>query len=315
VYRNRGDKDDASAFAKASYERGSLTLFGDVQARTARFRYEPDDNAGIPSSSIHWTFVNPKVGASYRWRPNMAFYASLGQTGREPTRNDMFAGFDNVDTTNAAFVGGLDRVHPERVRDIEAGVTVLRPGLTLNANVYSMDFRNEITPIGALSYIGLPLRKNVESSYRRGVELDLVYRGFQRVTVGGNATVSWNRIREYTDDAAGLTYRDVEPLLTPRFISNQRLEVVLSRQVSLLADGRYLSRSYLANTEDTRFVTPAAYAADVALDWRIGNVSLLAQARNVGDARVFTGGYTDGQSSSYYVLAGRNLIVTARIGF
>ena len=315
VYRNRGEKDDASAFAKVSYEKGRLTLFGDVQGRTARFRYIPDDEAGISSSSIRWNFVNPKVGASYRWRPNTAFYASVGQTGREPTRNDMFAGFDNVDTTNAAFVGGLDRVHPERVRDLEAGATVLRPDLTLNANVFSMDFRNEITPIGALSYIGLPLRKNVGSSYRRGLELDAVYRGFRRLTLGGNATLSWNRIRQYTDDASGITYSDVEPLLTPRFISNQSAELALSPQVSLFVDGRYISRSYLANTSDARFVTPSAYATDLAVDWRIGTVSLLAQARNIGNARVFTGGYTDGQSSSYYILAARNLIVTARVGF
>ncbi len=33
-----------------------------------------------------------------------------------------------------------------------------------------MNFRNEIAPIGALSYIGNPLRENVGASYRRGVE-------------------------------------------------------------------------------------------------------------------------------------------------
>jgi iron complex outermembrane receptor protein len=206
-------------------------------------------------------------------------------------------------------------VHPERVRDVEAGITMQRTALTLNANVYSMDFRNEITPIGELSYIGLPLRKNVRSSARRGVELDATYRGLRRLTLGVNATLSRNRIREYTDDASGVTYRNVEPLLTPRFVSNQSVEAALSPRLSLLVDGRYVSRSYLANTSDGRFVAPSAYAADVAMDWRAGPAALLAQVRNVTNTRVFTGGYTDGQNSYYYVQAARNLIVTVRIGF
>ena len=42
--------------------------------------------------------------------------------GREPPRHDMFAGFDNLDTTNAEFIGELDRVKPESVRDLEAGL-------------------------------------------------------------------------------------------------------------------------------------------------------------------------------------------------
>ena len=315
IYRNRGQKDEASAFAKASLERGRLTIFGDVQARRAKFRYVPDDAAGISGDDIQWTFVNPKAGATYRVRSDVALYVSAGSNSREPTRNDMFAGFDNVDTTNVDFVGGLGRVKPERVRDVEAGVTVQRAALTLNANVYSMDFHNEITPIGALSYIGLPLRKNVSSSYRRGVEVDASYRGIARMLLAGNATFSTNRIQEYTDDASGTTYHDVEPLLTPRFVSNQSVQFAMSRELSLMFDGRYVSRSFLANTSDARFVTPAAYVADVALDWSIASLSLLAQVRNIGDARVFTGGYTDGQTSSYYVLAGRNAIVTARVRF
>lgn len=315
LYLNTGRKREGSAFAKAGYQLGRATLFGDIQARRVWYRYVPDANAGIEERSITWSFVNPKVGVTYQATPNVSVYASIGQNGREPARNDMFAGFDNLDTTNADFVGPLSRVHPERVRDTEAGVTYHSAALELTANLFSMDFRNEITPIGALSYIGLPLRKNVRSSVRRGIEVDGRWHLTSRLVLAGNGTASYNRIAEYTDDATGVTYRDVEPLLTPRFVSNQSVAYTPADGVRLMLDGRFMSRSFLSNTSDRRFTTPSAYALDAGADWTLGSVTFLAQVRNVTNARVYTGGYTDGTTPYYYILAARNLQVTARFGF
>jgi hypothetical protein len=73
----------------------------------------------------------------------------------------MFAGFDNLDTSNAAFVGDLRRVKPEQVRDLEAGTVFRSSMIDVQADAYAMQFHDEITPIGTLSYIGTPLRKNV----------------------------------------------------------------------------------------------------------------------------------------------------------
>lgn len=315
LYHNTGHKREASTFGKLAYEAGDVTIFGDLQGRRVWYRYEPDANAGVEERSIDWSFLNPRIGATWRLTAALAAYAFVGQNGREPTRNDMFAGFDNLDTTNADFVGPLSRVRPERVRDTEVGLTYRVPTLDLGVNFYSMDFRNEITPIGALSYIGLPLRKNVRESYRRGLEADARYRATSRLVLAANLTVSRNRIGEYTDDATGQTYRDVEPLLTPAVVSNQSAELALGRSLTLMLNGRYLSRSFLANTSDSRFVTPAAYAMDAGVTWRVGDLTLLTQLRNLTNARVFTGGYTDGITSYYYILAGRNAIVTAKIGF
>lgn len=315
LYLNTGHKREGSAFAKTAYQHGRATFFGDVQARHVWYRYVPDADAGIAERRITWSFLNPKVGVTVQATPQVALYASVGQNGREPARNDMFAGFDNLDTTNADFVGPLSRVRPERVRDTEAGVNYRGGSLDLTANLFSMDFRNEITPIGALSYIGLPLRKNVRSSFRRGAEVDARWRVMPQLTVAGNVTASHNRIAAYTDDATGETYRDVEPLLTPRLVSNHSVEFAPGAGLRFLFDGRYVSRSYLSNTADRRFTTPPAYALDAAVDWRVGAVSFLMQVRNVTNARVYTGGYTDGVTPYYYILAARNLHVTARVGF
>lgn len=314
LYSNTGHKDDVSAFAKASRALGQLTLFGDVLARRPSFRYVPSAGAGVPGAGIAWTFVNPKMGATYRVSTPLLLHVSLGSTGREPTRSDMFAGFDDLDTSNVAFVGSFDRVRPEHVRDLELGASWRAPRLTLALTAYSMAFRNEITPIGALSYLGLPLRKNVGSSSRRGVELDAAWRATRALTVTGNVAVSRGRIRAYTDDASGQTFRDVEPLLSPRLIANHALEYRRG-MLGVSLGGRYVGRAYLNNTGNRDFVTPPSHVVDAGADLAVGRVSFMATMRNVTGATVYTSGYTDGVTSYYYLAAPRNLFATVTTRF
>jgi iron complex outermembrane receptor protein len=317
LYSNRGRKREASGFVKGSYDLRLATLFADVQVRHASFHYTPDAAAealGVRVGDIDWTFVNPKVGVMVRPRPALSLYASYGSNGREPTRADMFAGFDDVDTSNVALLTPLTRVRPERVRDLEIGARYSGSWLALEANVFDMRFRNEIAPIGPLSYIGLPLRKNVPSSLRQGVEVDASVQLTPSLAALVNATVARNRIREFTDDASGTTYRDVEPLLTPRLQTSHSLRWDGAR-APLTVGGRYVARTFLTNTGNDAFVTPPWYAADASLTLRLGRQALLIQGNNLFDRRIFAGGYTDGTEASYYVMAGRNVFVTVKAGF
>ncbi|HYD51590.1 MAG TPA: TonB-dependent receptor, partial [Gemmatimonadaceae bacterium] len=245
----------------------------------------------------------------------LGIYASYGINGREPTRNDMFAGFDNLDTTNVAFVGPLERVRPERVRDLETGVTYQNATLSAQANLFAMEFREEIAPIGELSYLGSPLRKNVGRSYRRGLELDATWRPAARLTLGGSATLMRARIAEYTDDATGETFRDVAPLLTPEVLVSHQGTVALTRELSAGVAGRYMGRSYLANTGDARFVLPSSYLLDGHVSWTRGRWGLAVHANNLSDANAYASGYTDGAASYYFVAPPRNVLVTAKLGF
>ena len=314
LYDNTGHKAEASAFVKATADAGPLTLLGDIQVRRARFRYVPDAFAAIGEQEVDWTFVNPKVGVTWSASRTVAVYASYGRNGREPTRNDLFAGFDNLDTTNVEFVGRLDRVRPESVRDLEAGISIRRPRLAAQANVYAMEFREEIAPIGPLSYLGLPLRKNVGRSSRRGVEVDIAVQPTERLTGSLNATASRNRIRTYTDDATGVTYTDVEPLLTPRLIVNPSLRYAVTSGLRVSVDGHYVGRSFLANTGDPAFVTPGRGMLDASVAWSAGRYALTARANNVTSARFYSGGYTDGAAAYYYVVPPRNYLVTLSVG-
>ena len=317
LYYNTGHKREVSGFAKLAYTAGAATLFGDLQLRRAQFRYTPDKNAGIGEQSIDWMFANPKVGVTYAASRGTSVYAFYGSNTREPARSDMFAGFDNLDTSNVGFVGDLGRVRPETVHDLEIGATHRGATFDVQANLYSMNFRNEIAPIGQLSYIGTPLRQNVGASYRRGIEADLTYRGIRRLLLNANASASTNRIRSYTDATgdAPVTYRDVAPLLTPRFTSFERAAFAASRHTWLALEARYASRSFLQNTSDPRFVLPAALTLDATASWHAGPYELVVRGNNITNSRKYGSGYASGGVSYYYVLPPRNLFVEVKAGF
>ena len=317
LYFNTGHKQDASAFAKLAYTAGAATLFGDLQARHASFRYTPDAHAAIGEQSIDWSFLNPKAGVTYAVSRPLSLYASYGQNTREPARSDMFAGFDNLDTSNVTFVGSLARVKPERVHDFEGGVTYRGGSFDAQANVYSMDFRNEIAPIGALSYLGNPLRKNVVASYRRGVEADVGYRGIPRLLLNANVAASTNRIREYTDSTGDVpvTYHNVEPLLTPRLVTFERAQFDATRDLSVALETRYQSRAFLQNTGDSQFVLPAAFNLDGSVSLHVRQYEILLRGNNLTNSKKYGSGYASGGVSYYYVVPPRNLFVTAKVVF
>lgn len=314
LYFNTGHKRDASGFAKLSYDVGRVTLFGDVQGRHAEFRYTPDAQAGIAPSRIAWSFFNPRAGATVRLAPAWSVYASYGVNSREPARSDMFGGFDNIDTTNAAFVGPLHTVRPERVGDLEGGARFGTSTVSASLNLFSMQFRNEILPVGELSYIGTPLRTNVERSWRRGIEVDVAARPTDRLEAGLGATLMRGQIARFTDQSTGQSYRDVEPLLTPRFTTNHWTTVRIVRSVTVTGTGRYVGQSRLSNTAEASLTLPAHYVADLSARWSVGGSSLSLHLNNVANSRRYSGGHVSYGEARYYVLPPLNIHVTAQLG-
>jgi len=324
-YDNTGYKGEQSAFVKGSVTSGVVSYSGDVQFRLVQFRYDPTAGSGVLPASVNWTFVNPKAGVSVAVARGVSAYASAGLNGREPTRSDMFAGADDVDSVTARSVLPLDRVHPETAYDLETGVTFQRSTVRAQANLFLMQFHNEIAAIGAISELGYELRKNVDRSLRRGVEGDITWQLRPSLAFVGNVSVTDASIAEYRDDATGVVYRNVTPLMTPRFVSNHGFRSELASWLSLDVDGRYVSRMMLTNTNDPRFVVPSAWYADAGATFRVAGQSLLVQVRNLLDRRVYTGGYPGAgpntpagpsdQEPYYYVLAPRNVTVNARFAF
>lgn len=312
-YSNTGFKTEAGAFVKAQVSSGSASVFGDLQVRTAAFRYRPTDGYGLGEASQRWTFLNPKVGVRVQASPGMAFFASFGTTGREPTRGDLFAGADDVTPDDAPALLPLTRVRPEHVNDLEAGFSLSRAGVTLALTAYDMRFRDEIARTGATTPLGYDLRANVGRSARRGLELDGSWLAGPALELGATGTLSRNRIHAYRDEGSGTTYRDVEPILTPSVLAGHRITWRPSRALTVSADGRYQGRAALSPTGDRRLSTPPFYVLDAALVLDLGGGTLRVVGRNLLDRHAYPSGDVSGGVARYFILAPRSVDVTLQV--
>ncbi|MDH5315791.1 MAG: TonB-dependent receptor [Gemmatimonadota bacterium] len=310
IYDNSGAKQEQSGFVKATWQLGAVDLRGDLELRRAAFQYHPTPGSSIGTPSIDWVFLNPKLGLTWRAAPGVVAQVSVGRTSREPTRSDMFAGADDVDDALAPEVLPLDRVKPESVTDVEAGVRWSGRTVELGFNAFTMQFRDEIAPIGAITITGTPLRKNVDRSYRSGVELEGTWRPGGTVTLTGNTMLMRARIAEYTDDATGATYLDVPPLLSPAVVTNLEGRWQASRVLELGAGVRYVGQSQLANDGSATQVLPAATLADLRASVALGRFEVRAQALNLFDANAYASGYTDGTTRYFFPVAERTVLTT-----
>jgi iron complex outermembrane receptor protein len=302
VYENTGRKHEYSSFLRARWQAGRAQLWGDAQLRHARFEYR----GAQPLGSVSWTFLNPKAGLRFDPTPGIGLYAFVGRMSREPARSDMLNGEDD-----ASLPYDLSAVQPERLWDLEAGVELRRGAFGGRANVYAMEFDNEIALSGELSEIGLPVRRNVGRSHRRGVELELAWRPAPAWRLAANAALNRARIGAWTQyydvyDEAGVwidslarVHRRVPALLSPGAIVNGSAEWSGRRGLSLALSGRWVSEAQLDNTGHPEFRTPAHFSLDGALGvslarWlKRGEPRLRVQGTNLlGSRRLWPAGYS-----------------------
>ncbi len=335
IYRNTGFKRTVSAFGKIELHLGRWLLFGDLQLRWADFSYEGDVELG----SVDWRFIDPKIGFRRSLSPRASVYASLGRAQREPARLDLLQGEDN-----ATVVHDLEAVRPEEVLDLEVGVNVDTARLALQANLYAMEFTDEIALTGELSEVGLPLRRNVDDSYRRGLEIDLKWMARPSWAVLLGANLSHNRISEWVqfydvyDDSAAwigsepITHRDVPPLLSPEAIVNLGAEWARGgSRVALI--GRHVAAAHLDNTGLDRFRTPSYTNFDLRASvglgrwWPAASPRITLFVNNLlDDDEQYPSGYSyqfinrdaagrDGLDGIpfYYPLATRNAVVSLEL--
>ncbi|MDO7875322.1 TonB-dependent receptor [Hymenobacter sp. ASUV-10] len=284
-YQNTGHKNEASAFAKASYQLGQFSLFGDVQARAVVFRYA----GAVEIPAFNYSFLNPRAGASYELRPGLHAYYSIGQTSREPTRNDLFMGNDEpVDTLGQAL---YTVIPPERVLDQELGVKWKFQRGHVNANLYYMNFSNEIVLNGKVGPNGLSLHSSAAESYRAGFELEARLDLTDKLALVNSSALSHNRIKE-----AGTA---IQPVLTPTVIINQEVQYRRAKTFISLV-GRYQGRSFVdyANT----VTLPDFYTLGAQLSQEFGHLKLTLRGNNLTNRRYYQNGIIGGDGRPYYFL-------------
>ena len=200
-YRNNANKVDANAYGKVNWRvinraQERLSLYADLQYRYVRYHRDginDEDMTDLPLT-VNYHFFNPKAGLTYQNRGHM-LYGSFGIANREPSRNNYK---ENVtfDKETGEYVG---LPSPERLYDYEVGYQYAHPRVVVGANLYFMDYDNQLVLTGRINDVGAQSTVNVKDSYRMGIELTAGVKILDWFRWDGNFVLSRNKLHNYTE--------------------------------------------------------------------------------------------------------------------
>ena len=305
-YRNNGAKNDANIYVRADYRPiGRVNIYADIQYRHIDYRidghndkwdYAADTNQKLAIDE-KFDFINPKAGIS--WIPNKKnrVFASVGIAHKEPTRNN--------------YTDGKLHEHPtaERLIDYEAGYTYTGKFFTAGANIYIMDYKDQLVLTGELNEIGEPLAANIPDSYRAGIELTAGIKLPCGFAWGANATFSRNRIKNFTevlyDDDSGdkweIQHNDTPIAFSPDIVANNSFSYQ-TKGFEATLHSQYIGRQYMSNYGIKEHILDAYFVTNLQLSYSfqlkgVKKMTIGATIYNLFDEEYENNGYA---GSGYY---------------
>jgi iron complex outermembrane receptor protein len=259
-----------------------------------------------------YDFALPRLGVSWLPREGLSAFASWAWASREPAFRDLYdaegAGsvplYAVVDVARGVYEDPL--VKPEKVHHVELGGSWAGAEGTLGANLFRMDFRDELVFAGQFDTdLGYPILGNAARSVHQGIELaartQRALGAGVRVDVHGNATLSDNhfvRYREqYGPTPADEVRYDGNPIgFFPATLANAGAELHW-RGATLAADVQHAGRIFVDNTgSDAASIAPRTVLnlrGAVARPIGTARAEFALRLFNAFDARYATGGYMD----------------------
>ena len=334
-YRNSANKLDANTYAKLNWRiinhaQESLTLYADMQYRYVRYSRDginDEDMTSLPLT-VDYHFFNPKAGLTYRHGGHL-LSASFAIANREPSRNNYKENVLFDPTTNT--YTGLPKA--ETLYDYELGYTFAHRRFTLGANLYLMDYDNQLILTGEYNDVGAYKTTNVKDSYRMGVEFTTGVQILPWLRWDANVVVSRNKILNYhqyidlydnqddwnwvgQDSVVGTTTIAFSPTLTASslftfdvagFTATVHTNVVSKQYLDNTEDENAMLRAYSTTNLNLQYLLPIANS-----QWP--NIRLICQINNVFNAKYASNGGAEASRFAdasrccwYYAQAGINV--------
>ena len=267
-----------------------------------------------------FNFFNPKMGLTYQAK-NIFYYTSVAVANKEPNRDDFEA-------------SATEQPRREQLIDWEAGFEFKKPKYAINANVYYMDYKDQLVLTGKINDVGAYTRINVPKSYRTGLELQVKYAFNKKYNTSYSITFSQNKIEEFTeyiDDydqytQVAIPHKNTNIALSPSLTTNRTFNWKPNDKLSFFWTSKYTSKQFLDNTQNKDRILDAFFINDINAHWTILNktkFTMLLQlyANNVLDVQYAPNGYTFSYiydrtlttSNNFYPMAGRNYWISLKI--
>lgn len=246
-YWNKAEKLDNNFFAKANYKYSESTQFYiDLQRRIIDYIFEGlDANGSAAKQEITLQFFNPKFGLHHTLNKNQVIYASFGVANKEPNRNDY--------TESTA----ESRPIHETLYDTEVGYKQIGNKITFGANLYFMNYENQLVMTGQINDVGARTHINIAESFRKGIELEGTYKLTTKLTWAANVTLSENKIvTPFIEDIDNwdtwgvdkVTHENTDLSFSPNIIWASQINYQLEKNTSIDFISKYVGEQFIDNT-------------------------------------------------------------------
>lgn len=333
-YEYNGAKEMFSLYVHEAWRwSADLTLMADLQYAYNKYRLHNERYLGT-DFSVPYHFLNPRIGANYNITPEWNVYVQVARTSREPRLKNLYDAAEASTPASWGVIepqfetrqgGGYDfskpLVKPEVLTDVELGAGYTSQALRATANMFLMDFTNEIIRSGQLDRFGQPVTGNAEKTRHLGIELTATAR-IGPLELHGNMTASRNRLVKYTVfDSGNPQSLDGNTIAGfPEFMANARVSynsnavsAVLSMQHvgafftdNLQNPGKGLSDPNRTVDASTVFHAWLNYRVDVGLGQ---SVEMRLQVNNLFDT-VYA---SHGEGGDFFPAATRNVFGSIQV--
>jgi iron complex outermembrane recepter protein len=324
-YFDASEKNELNLFVKTTYRFDKvITAWIDLQNRMLNYTFEGlNENYSTAQQEENLNFFNPKAGLNFDLRNNLAFYFFAGIGQKEPVRDDYVNSIPSK------------RPEPEYMTDFETGGSYNSRSFSVTANLFYMNYRDQLILNGKINDVGEYVRENVKDSYRAGIEMEAAYIFSNTINIKAGVSLSKNRIKsynEYVDDYDGgpqliNTYSNTVISFSPEVTSTMLLHVNPIKNFSFDLTGKYTGKQYLDNTKNENRKLDPYFTSDLRLNYnillkKIRVFELSFSVLNLPDTKYSSNGYSySGYSGGlrydynyYFPQAGRYWMAGVRIG-
>ncbi len=270
-YRNQGRKTDGNIYLKGDIKlTKSLNAYADIQYRHISYDIDGcndkwnDATDALQQLTIdeNFNFLNPKAGLSWQINRNSRLFGSVSIAHKEPTRNN--------------YTDGKLHEQPkaERLLDYEVGYAYTDDTFHAGANIYFMDYKDQLVLTGELNEIGEPLAANIPRSYRAGIEIMAGVKLPLGFAWEGNATFSRNRIKNFTetlyeDEWVGgeqwvINHGDTPIAFSPDIVANSTISYN-HKGFEAALHSQYVSKQYMSNAKQSDHILPSYFVSNLRL--------------------------------------------------
>lgn len=352
-YNYKGEKQYLTAYINELFKpTADLSLMANLYFQHINYSFEQLESGNFSGEflnayEVEYNFFNPRFGANYNVNENFNIYGNISVSQREPTDSELYDTWDGPDDLDVAPLfavvdtvfaddGNVEKINwsdpyvkEEKLLDYEMGIGYTGGIWDLKANVYWMNFTDEIVAYGGVDDEGSPIRGNADKTVHRGVELSAKVQLPAYLELSGNFSYSDNYFEEFimyswgeTSNLSGNTIAGF-----PSIINSGKL-AYKKKNINLFTQMQYVGKQYLDNTEnEDRTIDPfkvlnIGAVINIAKLFCKTDLQLNLKVNNILDEKYETAGYYDpwgGQDWSganyYWPAAGRNFVAGLRLGF